>query len=126
MSAVATLKKTILVAEDEPSLLSIIAKRVQDAGYHVITAVDGEDAIQKSAKHAPDAALVDIIMPRKNGFDVIEKLKRDSPTLPVIVITNLESQQDQETGRRLGVNHYILKSNTSMRDLQRRLAGLFE
>ncbi len=126
MTATITAKKTILVAEDEPSLLKILTSRVSDAGYNVISARDGEEAIALAQQKKPDALLVDIIMPKKNGFDVIQRVKSTQPNIPVVVITNLESQQDQETGRQLGVNHYILKSNTSMRELQRRLKSLFE
>lgn len=118
--------KTILVAEDEPSLLDILSRRVTEAGFKVVKASDGEEAIANAERHKPDAALVDIIMPKKNGFDVIEKLKRNNPDLPIIVITNLEGQQDQDTAKHLGVADYVLKSNTSMRQLQQRLIGLFE
>lgn len=117
-------KHKILIAEDEPSLLEMIAKRVVDAGFTAIKAHDGEEAIDLALKEKPDAAIVDVIMPLKNGFDVIKELRKHSSNLPIMIVTNLESDLDRETGSQLGVKHYILKSNITMRQLQQQITEL--
>lgn len=117
-------KRKILIAEDEPSLLAIITKRVEGAGFKAIPTADGEEAISTAKKQHPDAAIVDVVMPKKNGFDVIKELRLEFPDIPVMIITNLEGDHDKETGAQLGIKHYILKSNITMRQLQQQIKEL--
>ena len=126
MQAISKTTKSVLVVEDEPALLDIIAKRVTKAGYKLLKARDGEEAQAIAEKQEPDAVITDIIMPKKNGFDLIKALKQRNPELPVIVVTNLESQQDRETGIQLGVNKYVIKSNISLRELDSMLASILK
>ena len=122
MSDISKTTKSVLVVEDEPALLDIIAKRVTAAGHKLLKARDGQEAIEIAKKNMPDAVITDIIMPRKNGFDLIQELKRSKSNLPIIVVTNLESQQDRDTCQQLGVKHFVIKSNISLRELDGMLA----
>lgn len=110
--------KKILIVEDEPALLQALMDRLQRLGYETITAVDGVDAIKKIKSSMPDLVLLDIIMPKKSGFEVIEEIRyRMKSTVPIIVLSNLEQKQDIETAKNLGVTNYYLKSNISLRNL---------
>ncbi len=122
MSEISKTAKSILVVEDEPALLEILTKRIAASGYTIQKARDGQEAIEIAKKKIPDAVVTDIIMPRKNGFDLIQELKRIKPDIPIIVVTNLESQQDRETCQQLGVKHFVIKSNISLRELDGMIA----
>ncbi len=110
--------KKILIAEDEPSLLNVLAKKVKSLGYSVLEAKDGEQAIKIFKKEHPDLVLLDVVMPIKNGFDVLEEIKiKQKSKVPVIILSNLSESQDLETGKNLGAIDYITKSNLSLRDI---------
>ncbi len=110
--------KKILIAEDEPSLLNVMSKKVKSLGYTVIEAKDGQQALDKFTKEKPDLILLDVVMPIKNGFDVLEEIKmKQKSKVPVIILSNLNESQDIETGKNLGAVDYITKSNLSLRDI---------
>ena len=110
--------KKILIAEDETSLLEILKNRVEQLGFKVVTARDGEETLQKYAEEKPDLILLDILMPKINGFEVLEelKIKQKSP-VPVIILTNLDQAEEVERGKSLGAVDYIVKTNISLKDL---------
>jgi len=110
--------KRILIAEDEISLLDILRRRVEQLGYEVITAKDGEEALKKTLADKPDLILLDILMPKMNGFQVLEelKVKQNSP-IPVVILTNLDQDDEIEKGKALGAVDYIVKTNVSLKDL---------
>lgn len=110
--------KKILIAEDEKPLLKILSKRVEENGYEVIQASDGEEALSKFHSLKPDLLILDIIMPRKNGFEVIEEIRhKEQDSTPIIVISNLDQSSDRDVGKNLGVNDYFIKSDMTIRDL---------
>ena len=110
--------KKILIIEDDPSIRTMLVGKLKSSGYKTIIATDGEMAIALFKKDKPALAIVDLIIPKKSGFQVIEeiRIKQKSET-PIIVLSNLDQPQDRETAMRLGVNEYIVKSNISLRDL---------
>lgn len=119
--------KKILIAEDEPSLLSVLAKKVKSLGYAVFEAKDGEQAINIFKKEHPDLVLLDVVMPIKNGFDVLEEIKiKQKSKVPVIILSNLSESQDLETAKNLGAVDYITKSNLSLRDITIKIHNVLE
>ena len=119
--------KKILIAEDEPSLLSVLSKKVKSLGYTVFEAKDGEQAINIFKKEQPDLILLDVVMPIKNGFDVLEEIKmKQKSKVPVIILSNLSESQDLETGKNLGAVDYITKSNLSLRDITVKIHNVLE
>ena len=119
--------KKILIAEDEPSLLSVLSKKVKSLGYTVFEAKDGEQAINIFKKEQPDLVLLDVVMPIKNGFDVLEEIKmKQKSKVPVIILSNLSESQDLETGKNLGAVDYITKSNLSLRDITVKIHNVLE
>lgn len=117
--------KKVLIAEDDAPLRKVLEKRVGSVGYTVVTARTGTEAIEKIAAEKPDLILLDIIMPEKSGFDVLEEIRlKQNIQTPVIVLTNLEQEQDRETGKNLGVADYLIKSNIHLRELTSRIVSL--
>ncbi|MBI3443410.1 response regulator [Candidatus Woesebacteria bacterium] len=110
--------KTILIVDDEPALLKALSSKVLSLGYRVVEATNGDQAISQFKKEKPDLVLLDVVMPQKNGFEVLEELTiKMHSRVPVIILSNLEQNQDIETGKNLGAKDYIVKSNISLRDI---------
>lgn len=102
---------TILVVDDSVTTRTL-EKSILDAhGYQVRLAVDGEEALQRLRADQPDLAIVDVQMPRMDGFQLIEHMKADAKLakIPVIIVTSLESREDKERGMALGADAYIVK-----------------
>lgn len=103
--------KKILLIDDEPEILKVLAKRLQDAGFEVITAADGIEGLDKARATSPDLILLDILMPKIDGFDVCRLLKFDDryKNIPIILLTAKTQDADKETGKKVGANGYITK-----------------
>ena len=110
--------KKILVIEDDPEIIRLLSTRLKESGFRVLKAMNGVDALTIFKKEKPDLAIVDLILPIKSGFEVIEEIRiKMKSKMPLIVLSNLDQPQDREIALRLGVNEYIVKSNISLRDL---------
>lgn len=107
-----TSQRTILVAEDEKPMAHALELKLTHAGYKVLVAYDGEEAIQKAQQEPIHLMLLDLIMPKKDGFAVLEELNKKKHTFPIIVASNLSQPGDEERARALGAKEYIIKSNT--------------
>ena len=113
----------ILLAEDDRILRKAGEVSLKKKGYDVIAAVDGEDALTKARDQRPDLVLLDVMMPKMNGFDVLFALKRE-PSLkdiPVIMLTNLEQPADIKRATDGGAHSYLVKSNMNLDDLAARI-----
>lgn len=102
----------ILIVEDDPLMSRMYQKIFSFENYDVVMAADGEEALIKVRESPPTLILLDIMMPKLNGLQVLERLKSDSTTkhIPVIMLTNLAGQQDAEKALSLGAVKYIVKS----------------
>ena len=102
----------ILIVEDDPLMCRMYQKIFSFEGYQVETAADGEEGLEKARITTPTLILLDIMMPKMNGLQVLEKLKADPTTnkIPVIMLTNLAGTQDAETALSKGAVKYIIKS----------------
>jgi DNA-binding response OmpR family regulator len=133
-------KLKVLMAEDEPEVLEIMSRKVASEGYAVITARDGQEAWDKIQQESPDVIVLDLVMPKKNGFEVLRRL-RDRPSpgrwQPVIIVSAKREMEDMKEGFDMEADHYIakpchvediLKSIRIMADLipQRKQASLNE
>lgn len=101
----------ILVVDDVPSELEIICRILQDVGMEVIRAGDGAEAIARIQEKAPDLVVLDVVMPRMNGFEVIRELRGDRKTasLPVVFCTHKNTEIDKAWGTDLGADAYLSK-----------------
>ena len=101
---------SILVADDELSIRRGMRDLLAGEGYAVRTARDGEDALAKFAEARPDLVLLDVMMPRLNGFAACERIRAADPLVPVIFLTAKDAEQDQVRGLGLGADDYVSKS----------------
>lgn len=103
--------KRILVVDDEPHIVRLVQVNLQREGYEVLTAYDGVDALEKVAGEKPDMVVLDVMMPRMNGFEVLKKLKADDATrdIPVIMLTAKAQDADVFRGWQSGVDSYLTK-----------------
>lgn len=119
-----TVKKKVLVAEDDPSLLQILSSRLTKAGVEVIKARNGEDTLKVIREAKPDLVLLDLILPGKyDGFEVLKEIRED-PTMdsrPVVIISNLGQESDIQRVKQLGAVEYFVKAQTSIDDLVNRI-----
>jgi DNA-binding response OmpR family regulator len=111
--------KNVLLVEDDKFLSSLLKTRLEKEGIKVIHAEDGEVALEILKTVTPDLILLDLILPRKMGFEVLEELQQN-PLLrhgPVVIISNLGQDEDVAKGRALGAIDYFVKAQTSIDDL---------
>jgi len=103
--------KTILVADDEDNIVRTIADRLEMTGYNVLTASDGEEALEKALSQKPDLILLDIIMPRLDGHGALEKLRQMEATrhIPVIMLTAQSQADDVQRANSAGADGYFVK-----------------
>ena len=104
-------KPRILLVDDEPSLLKAVAKRLEMNGYAVSVARDGVEGLQRARKDRPDLIVLDVMMPKLNGFEVCRLLKFDKAVkhIPVILCTALTQDNDQRVGLECGADAYLRK-----------------
>ncbi|MEZ7883921.1 MAG: response regulator [Bacteroidales bacterium] len=105
--------KRVLIAEDSITIRSMLKNFVENAGYEVTAAVDGLEAFNLLKRNSFDLVVSDIEMPRMNGFELTQRIREDYDlkNLPVILVTALESKEDQKKGLDAGANAYIVKSS---------------
>jgi DNA-binding response OmpR family regulator len=102
-------KKTkVLVADDDPQLLRLVTRNLQLEGYEVVTASDGQQALENIEATAPDLVLLDVMMPRLDGFAVCERV-REFSSVPIILVTARGQDQDKVRGLDLGADDYLTK-----------------
>ena len=113
------LMKTILFIEDESTLQKTLGEVLTKEGYQVISALDGEIGLRMAKEKKPDLILLDLILPKMNGFDVLKKIKEDTEIkdIPIIVLTNLESMEDIQKALELGAATYLVKANYGLEEV---------
>ena len=101
-------QERILVADDEASIRRILETRLKMVGYDVITAADGEEALEAFQKHNPDLIILDVMMPKMDGYGVTREVRRNSD-VPIIILTALGDVSERITGLELGADDYVVK-----------------
>ncbi|OIP22401.1 response regulator [bacterium CG_4_10_14_0_2_um_filter_33_32] len=106
-------KKKILFADDEEGLREIYELRFKDEVFDSVFAKDGDEALEKIRKEKPDLVLLDIMMPGKNGMEVLEEIKKDPTTadIPVFMLTVLDDDDIRDKAFDLGAKYYLVKSS---------------
>ena len=101
----------IFIVDDSATELHVLAKILQQAGHQALTAADGEAGIAAAKSQAPDAILMDVVMPGINGFQATRKLSRDPKTrhIPVLMVTTKDQETDKIWGMRQGAVEYLVK-----------------
>lgn len=120
--------KKILVAEDDKFLGNAYRVKLTKAGFDVQIARDGQEAMDIVKTYNPDLILLDLVMPIKDGFTVLEELKKDPALqqIPVIVASNLGQKEDTDRGLQLGAADYFVKSDLSLNTIIEKINKLLE
>jgi len=118
----------ILLAEDDRFLRKAAEATLRQNGFVVLAAVDGEEALRLARAEAPDLVLLDLIMPKMQGFEVLRALKQDPATagIPVIVLSNLGQDSDVQRALEAGAAAYLIKANLPLHDLVLRVRATLE
>ncbi|OHA06758.1 MAG: hypothetical protein A2934_01135 [Candidatus Sungbacteria bacterium RIFCSPLOWO2_01_FULL_47_10] len=105
--------KKILFIEDEAALQKTLSSALKDAGFSVFQALDGDTGLRLIQREKPDLVLLDLILPKKDGFEVLRGLKenRETQSIPVIVLTNLGGLREVQSALDLGARDYLIKTN---------------
>ena len=111
--------KKVLVVEDDIFLSQLLSTRLEKAGIYVLKASDGEEALEIIKKERPNLVLLDIILPKKSGFEVAEEVASNPMlrSIPIIITSNLGQDSDVERGKSLGVVEYLVKAKVNVDDL---------
>lgn len=118
----------IILVEDEQVLQKALSIQLLSEGFQVLTASNGEAGLELIKKEIPDLVLLDIMMPKMNGFEVLAALKKDEKTLkiPVIVLSNQGQDDEKAKGMKLGAVDYYVKSSTDLSDLTNKVSAILK
>ena len=112
-------KKLILIAEDEPAYSKILRHTLEQEGYTVAVASNGDELLKIAHERNSVLIILDLIMPVKNGFQVLTEMKKDQKLkkIPIIALSNLGQEEDIEKAKILGADDYIIKSDETFHDV---------
>lgn len=116
-------KKKILLVEDDKALASVYVSRLQLEGFDVRHVVNGEEALSAAVEYKPDLIVLDAMMPKISGFDVLDILRNTPETsnVRIIMLTALSQEKDKETAEKLGADDYLVKSQVVIGDVVDRI-----
>jgi len=116
---------SVLVVDDDPDVCDLVTYKLEQSGFDVRRASDGDAALREVAKKVPDLVLLDVMMPGVSGLEVLERWRKDEATaaMPVIMVTAKAQENDVERGFELGADDYVIKP-FSPRELVRRVTAV--
>ncbi len=111
--------RRILIIEDDTALSENLSKVIEKGGFESVVANDGDAGLKLAREKKPDLILTDLVLPKRHGFQILEDLQsdRELKSIPVIVLTNLETSVDIEKASSLGVKAYLVKANYSLAEI---------
>jgi DNA-binding response OmpR family regulator len=117
----------VLIADDDADILALVAFRLERSGYEVLQATDGEEALRLAVEESPDLAVLDVMMPKMDGYEVTRRLRDNEATsrLPIILLTARAQQSDVDQGMLAGADDYV-KKPFSPQDLRARVQAVLE
>ena len=120
--------KTILFIEDESALQKTFGDILEKESYDMISALDGETGLKLAKSKKPDLILLDLVLPKVHGFEVLKELKSDPGTkdIPIIVLTNLEAIEDVNKAIELGAKTYLVKTQYSLEEVVEKVKKAIE
>jgi DNA-binding response OmpR family regulator len=104
-------RKLVVIADDDPDILDLVAFRLEEAGFEVLKASDGQEALDLTIEHIPDLCVLDAMMPRMDGYELTRRLRDDGSTdsIPIILLTARVQEADIERGFEAGATDYVRK-----------------
>ena len=118
------LSKRILIAEDEKPMANALGLKLTSVGFEISLVYDGEAAVEAAKKSPFDLIILDLVMPVKDGFYVLEELKRLKIATKVIVSSNLSQEEDIKRAKELGASDYFIKSDTTLAEIVEKVKGI--
>ena len=111
----------ILLVDDEPSIVKMVGKRLEVEGFDVVVAVDGQDGLTKAQTEHPTLIILDLMLPKLNGYEVCTMLKQDTrfQKIPIILFTAKAQDKDEKLGMECGANAYMRKPFRAQELLER-------
>lgn len=118
-----TKKPKVLLVEDDPFLYKVLSQRLKDEGMDVSVSTDGEAALTDAEHVKPDLMLLDLILPKKSGFELLAELRKKPAfaKLPVVVLSNLGQQEDIDQIEKLDVREYLVKADYSLSEMVKKV-----
>ena len=104
-------KQRILLVDDEPSIVKMVGKRLEVEGFEVVVAMDGQEGLSRAQTERPDLIVLDLMLPKLNGYEVCTMLKQDArfQRIPIILFTAKAQEKDEKLGMECGANAYVRK-----------------
>ena len=105
----------VLFIEDDPDVLEMYKTKLEADGYRVTTSADGEEGLARATELTPDIIFLDLRLPKKDGFEVLQELRRreDTSEIPVIILSNFGERELVDRGLKLGANEFLIKAQTT-------------
>lgn len=118
----------VLIVDDDAFLLDMYSLKFKEFGFLVEIARNGEEALAKAKDTSPDVILLDIVMPKMDGFDVLHAIKKDNlaPNSAVVILTNLGQKEDIERGSKLGADDYVVKAHFTPSEVVAKVKSVLE
>jgi len=118
-------RATILVADDDPAILGMLATSLSNASYRVISATDGQEAIDEAVAHRPELVVLDVMMPKMSGWEVARELRRnpDTEAIKIVMLTAIGSAMNEMTSPLYGADAYLDKP-FELKELERTIGEL--
>lgn len=112
-------KNKIAVVEDDPFLNRAFILKLSSAGFDTISIKDGREAVDIIRKEFPDLILLDLMLPRRSGFDILAEIKGDEKLkkIPVLILTNLGQEEERKKGLEMGANEYLVKTDIKLEEV---------
>jgi len=121
--------KKIAVVEDEAAIMDIYKIKLKLSGYQVVTAENGDVAIKIIKKEKPDLVLLDILLPKKDGFEVLDEIRKSEDekikSTPVIITSNLSNEEDIQEAKNIGIVDYVIKAKSTPSDIIKKIDKFF-
>ncbi|MDD3399475.1 MAG: response regulator [Candidatus Paceibacterota bacterium] len=120
--------KRILLIEDEEVLSRAISAELEREGFKIIRAFNGEEGVKKAMSSKPNLILLDLILPKKNGFEVLGELKQSTLTknIPVIILSALDQDEEIKKGLKMGADDYFVKSQHALAEIVEKINSFFK
>lgn len=122
-------KNKILLVEDDPMVVKMYNRKLTMEGFDVFLAFNGEEGLVALSKNCPDIILLDVMMPKMNGFEMLKKIKNDKlwKDIPVVILTNLgDRPEDVEKSRELGATDYWVKASMPLQELTEKIKAIIQ
>lgn len=109
--------KKVLIIEDDEQISRVYGIKLKLEGIEAVSAMDGEEGLKKISLEKPDLVLLDLMLPKKDGFWVLEEAKKNGINIPIFVLSNLGQEQDRERALSAGAKGYLIKADTSIKEV---------